>query len=211
MAKEPPSPHGAPEFVREPPPPNGLPEFERLPWHDRYPRLLLAALGKIARMVWRGEFRGHVPGGRTPHDAVQTAIEKFLAGERQWNWDKSDYENLWGAVSGVIINWGTSAENRTTTRGEDDKVVRFPSPQPGPEDDAVWRSEHDRLLRYLRARDVEAAWVAELMLARDLNGPELAEEMGRSQQEIDNIKKRLKRFTKDYLAGGDQDDPRAAE
>jgi hypothetical protein len=192
-------------------PPNSLPDFEKLPWHDLYPRLLLAALFKIRGMVWRGEFRGHVPGGSLAQDAVQTAVLKFLAGERRWNTDKSDYDNLWGAVSGVIINWGTSAENRTTSRSEDNKVVQLRDPQPGPDIYVEWRSERDQLLQYLCARDVEAAWMAQLMLDHDLNGPELADTMARSQQKTDNIKKRLRRLIKDYLADCNQDDPRATE
>ena len=95
---------------------SSLPDFGRFPWDDLYPRLLLAALGRLSPAIWRGERRGQVPGGRTAHDAVQTAVEKFLGGERQWNRSKSAFENLWGAVSSEISNWATSAENRTTSR-----------------------------------------------------------------------------------------------
>ena len=194
-------------MAKEPTIPNGLPDLKRLPWHDLYPRLLLAALGKIGRHVWRGQFRGQVPGGRTAHDAVQTAVEKFLAGERRWNPDKSAYENLWGAISSEISNWVTSADNKTTLPIEDGKVVQLPASQPTPEDDAEWRSERDQFLRYLPAKNVEAARAAELMLDHDLQGPELAEAMGRSQREIDNIKKRLKRLTQHYLADRDRGAP----
>ena len=189
--------------------PNGLPDLNRLPWDDLYPRLLLAALGKIGRRVWRGQFRGQPPGGRTAHDAVQTAVEKFLAGERQWNPDKSAYENLWGAISSEISNWVTSTDNRTTRPIDDDKVVQLLGNQPTPEHDAEWRSERDQFLRYLDARNDEAARMAKLMLDHDLQGLELAKAMGQSQRGIDNIKKRLKRLTQHYLA--DRDHPGAAE
>lgn len=198
-------------MAKEAPTSNGLPDFRRLPWHDLYPRLLLAALGKIGRMVWRGEFRGHVPGGRTAHDAVQTAVQKFLAGERQWNWDKSAYENLWGAISSEISNWGASAENGTTSRIDDDKVVRLPTGPPPIEDDVEWRSERNRFLRHLRGKSPTVARMAELMLDDGLNGPELAQAMGRSQRDIDNMKKQLKRLIQDYLANRDQGDRRTAE
>src|SRR3954447_9498555 len=154
------------------------PDFGRFCWDDLYPRLLLAALGKLGPALWRGERRGQVPGGRTAHDAVQTAVEKFLGGERQWNRSKSAFENLWGAVSSEISNWATSAENRTTSRTDGETVILLRNPQPTPEEQVLWRSERDRLLQHLRARDADAGRMAELMLIEGLRGPELAEGMG---------------------------------
>ena len=198
-------------MAKEPPPPNGLPEFGKLPWHDLYPRLLLAALGKIGRMVWRGEFRGQVPGGLTAHDAVHTAVEKFLSGERQWNRSKSAFENLWGAVSSEISNWATSAENRTTSRTDGEKVILLRNSQPTPEEQVLWRSERDRLLQYLRAKDAEAGRMAELMLVEGLKGSELAEGMGLEQHKTDAIKKRLRRLVAAYVEADGERSPRAAE
>jgi hypothetical protein len=214
--------------AKEPRPsdPNDDPELRRvrehlrnLPWDDLYPRLLLAALGKIGRMVWRGEFRGHVPGGRSAHDFVNTAVEKFLAGERQWNWDNLDYENLWGATSGIIGNWVTGVENRTTSPLDPDKVVQLPTRGPTPEDDEERRSERARFLRYLGDKDEVVARMAQLILDLGLNGPELAEVMRptpqgltrqeindhkkNTQREIDNNKKKLRKWTAEYLANHD--------
>jgi hypothetical protein len=192
----------------EKPQPESLPDFGMLPWEDLYPRLLLRAVRKIRRMAWRGELREQIPGGRTAHDAVQTAVEKLLAGERQWNWRKSAYDNLWGAVSSEISNWGTSAENRMTSRiSDDEKIVRLPTQQPGPEDHTKWRLLCDRFLKYLRAEDREVARMAELMLDKDLSGSsELAEAMGLMPKEIDAIKKRLKRLAKAHLGDADEAD-----
>jgi DNA-directed RNA polymerase specialized sigma24 family protein len=196
-------------MAEEMPHPSGLPDFRLFPWDDLYPRLLLAALGRLGPAVWRGERRGQIPGGRTAHDAVQTAVEKFLGGERQWNWGKSAFENLWGAVSSEISNWATSAENRTTSRTDDEKVVLLRNSQPTPEDQVLWQSERDQLLQHLRARDAEAGRMAELMLAHGLKGPELAEVMGLEQHRTDAIKKRLKRLVAAYLEG--EGSRRAAE
>ncbi len=187
-------------MAEEKPVPISLPDFGKLPWDDLYPRLLLAALRKIRRMVWRGEFRGQVPGGRMAHDAVQTAIEKLLAGERRWNWEKSVYENLWGVVSGVIINWGTSAENEDTRIDENERVVQLASRQPGPDREAEWRLMRDQFLAYLRAKGPEVEPMASIMFDQDLKGSkELAKAMGCTTKEIDALKKKLNRLTEAYL------------
>lgn len=190
---------------------SSLPDFGRFPWDDLYPRLLLAALGRLGPTIWRGERRGQVPGGRTAHDAVQTAVEKFLGGERQWNRSKSAFENLWGAVSSEISNWATSAENRTTSRTDGEKVILLRNPQPTPEDQVLWQSERDRLLQYLRARDAEAGRMAALMLVEGLKGSELTEVMGLEQHRTDATKKRLRRLVAAYVEADGEGSRRAAE
>ena len=198
-------------MAEEMPHPSGLPDFRLFPWDDLYPRLLLAALGRLGPAVWRGERRGQVPGGRTAHDAVQTAVEKFLGGERQWNWGKSAFENLWGAVSSEVNNWATSAENRTTSRTDGETVVLLRHPQPTPEDQVLWRSERDRLLQHLRARDAEAGLMAEFMLVQGLMGPELAAAMGLEPHRTDTVKRRLRRQVAAYLEAEAEGSRRAAE
>ncbi len=195
-------------MLKQPLPPNGPRNFGELPWDDLYPRLLLAGTTKIRRMIWMGEFHGQVPGGRTAHDFIHTAVEKLLSGERQWNSDKSAYENLWGVVSSEISNCGTSAENKLTSRIEKgEKVIQLPTPGPTPEAATIRQDLRDNLLRYLRARDREAARMAELMFAEDLTGSkELAETMGLTSKEIDTIKKRLNRLIKAYLRDSEPDD-----
>lgn len=197
-------------MTEEPRRPEGLPDFRALPWDDLYPRLLIAARGKLKRLFWRGERRGQVPGGRTEHDFVQTAVQKLLAGERRWNPDKTAFENLWGAASGEIINCATGAENKTTSRA-DDKVVALRDGLPTPEAHALWRREHELLLRHLRAMGGKVAEMAELMLVEGLNGPELAEAMGLERHEADALKKRLKRAVAGYLESAREVERRAAE
>lgn len=198
-------------MAEEIPYPNGLPDFGQFPWNDLYPRLLLAALGRLGPTIWRGERKGQVPGGRTAHDAVQTAVEKFLGGERQWNQSKSAFENLWGAVSSEISNWATSAENRTTSRSDGEKVGLLRNPQPTPEDEVLWQSERDRLLQHLHERDAEAGRMATLMLVGGLKGPELTEAMHLEQHRTDAIKKRLRRLVAAYVEADGEGSRRAAE
>jgi len=138
-------------------------------------------------------------------------VEKFLGGERQWNRSKSAFENLWGAVSSEISNWATSAENRTTSRTDGEKVILVRNPQPTPEDQVLWRSERDRLLQHLRARDAEAGQMAALMLVDGLKGPELTEGMGLEQHKTDAIKKRLRRLVAAYVDADGEGSRRAAE
>jgi len=138
-------------------------------------------------------------------------VEKFLGGERQWNRSKSAFENLWGAVSSEISNWATSAENRTTSRTDGETVILLRNPQPTPEEQVLWRSERDRLLQHLRARDAEAGQMAALMLVDGLKGPELTEGMGLEQHKTDAIKKRLRRLVAAYVDADGEGSRRAAE
>ena len=52
-------------MAEETPYPSSLPDFGRFPWDDLYPRLLLAALGRLSPAIWRGERQG--AGSRRPH------------------------------------------------------------------------------------------------------------------------------------------------
>jgi hypothetical protein len=213
--------------------PNDDPEVRRVREHlrklcrdgvwegDLKPRLLLLALRKIGRIPWKGRAPGQIPGDEKismAEDAISTAYVKFMSGKRRhWDWSKSDLRNFRDAVESEIINSGMKHGNTKTGVGSGDKdndedkdnednIVWLPDPGPGPEEKMEWQIECDRLLRYLRARDPEAALVATVML-QDVNLPELATALGGSQQEIDNIKKkidnikkRLRRLVNNYLA-----------
>lgn len=170
-----------------------------LPWEDLYPRLLLRAAIKTLRIPWKGEGRGRLDVDQMARDAVQEGWLKLFDGERRWDWDKSDHDNLWNAVGGVIINRGTARENTWTSRLDD--KLDAPSNAPSPEDEAVSRIEVDRLLRFLRGKDLEAARMAELMLRQGLAGTkELAEAMGLQEHQVLAAKRRLERLVEAYKA-----------
>jgi hypothetical protein len=191
--------------------------LSELPWDDLRLRLLLAALRKIRRMIWMGRIHGQVPvteQAAMAEDAIQTAYEKFWSGKRRhWDWCKSDFRNFWGAVSSEISNSARSAENARTSRIDDDeKVVQFPTPEPGPDRRAEWLLMREQLLRFLRAEDGKVAQMAEIMLDRDLSGSkELAEATRLTPQAIDAMKKKLRRLVKKFLGDADEDHPEAAE
>jgi hypothetical protein len=94
---------------------------------------------------------------------------------------------------------------------DSEEVILVRNPQPTPEDQVLWRSERDRLLQHLRARDADAGRMAELMLVEGLRGPELAEGMGLEQHKTDNIKKRLRRLVAAYVEADGEGSRRAAE
>ena len=147
-------------------------------------------------------------------DAVQTACEKFLSGERRhWDWSKSDFDNFWAAVSGEIINRATGAENSRTSRIDgDDKIVQFPAPEPGPDKHTEWRLLRAQFLRFLRAEDRKVAQMARWMLNQDLSSSkDLAKVMGLKPHEVDALKKKLKKLVKKFRGDFGNDYPEAAE
>jgi hypothetical protein len=148
--------------------------LSELPWDDLYPRLLLAALGKIGRIPWKGQVLHRKGQVALANDAIQTAFEKFWSGvRRHWDWSKSDFRNLWGAVSGEIINWGTSAENTRTSRilSDDENVVQSPSREPGSDRRTEWLLMHEQLLQFLGAEDGKLAQMAKIMLDKTIFCP----------------------------------------
>ncbi len=207
--------------------PEGLSHFRALPLDDLYPRLLLAARGRIERAVLRGEHWNHAPGDRTEHDFVEAAVEKFLSGERRWNPDKTAFQNLWGAVSAEICDWVIGADDTTTSWIDDDKVVFLRADLPTPEDHSLWgaepsrllgclrantdKAEPNRLLRFLRHTTDRDVWrMAKLSLVYGLKGPEVAKRLGLERHEIDAARKRMGTMVTVYLAMGREVGPRIA-
>ena len=168
-------------------------------WSDLIPRLLLYAKGRADRCRWQGKLAGKLPGGRDLHDVVQTAIQKTLAGERNWNREKCTlFQHFRGVIDSEINHLAVGLENRTP-HIPDDEIGNIASLKPSPEDETVWIREKNNLLEFLSRKNELCYEIASIMLKDDVSGSiEIAEILSISVEEINNAKKRLRRLISEY-------------
>lgn len=176
-------------------------------WDDLVPRLMLLAVSRLYRMTWRGRAREAPPGAAEAEDFVHDAISKTISGVRIWNPDACTlFQHLAGVVVSDIGHAARSMENRSTIAPPEDPPGGGWPPDPAddapdPERATEWRSERRRLLTHLEAVDAGLARMAELMLVHDLQETDaLRERLGVPASEIANMRKRLKRAVRAYLA-----------
>lgn len=80
-------------------------------------RLGLYTHRRLARMFWRGESKGPIPGGWEPADFVQAAFKKGLTGIRVWkSSNHSLFDFLKDIISSDISNLALKSENRVESR-----------------------------------------------------------------------------------------------
>lgn len=168
------------------------PDFGRVDWKNVYPRLLLATVGRLRRSRWRRACELHAT------DFVQTAIEKAMSRQRSWNPNLSLFQNLWQVVSSEVSHAAVSYESKNLNP-VDETVVQISDGRENPEDTAIYRSQVNDLLKYLRCHDAGAASIANLILNVGITkSVELSVELQRPVHEIENIKKRLRRHCQKY-------------
>ena len=168
------------------------PDFARVDWTDVYPRLLLATARRLRRSRWRQACEIHAT------DLIQTAIEKAMSRQRSWNPNLSLIQNPWqviaSEISHVVISYANKNHNPV-----DESVVQLSDYRANPEDTAIYRSQVDHLLSYLRSHDPEAASIANLIVNFEVTkSRELSIQLKRPVREIENIKKRLRRHCQKY-------------
>lgn len=176
-------------------------------WDDLVPRLMLLAVSRLHRMSWRGRAGAAPPGATEAQDLVQDAISKTLSGVRVWRPHNCTlFQHLAGVVVSDIGHLARSAENRSTVApAVDPPSGRWPpdtaDSAPSQEQVMQWRTEQRQLLAHLEAVDSSLGQMAELMLVHDLQETsELSERLGVAASEIANMRKRLKRIVRAYLA-----------
>ena len=168
------------------------PDFRRVDWKDVYPRLLLATVGRLRRSRWRRACEMHAT------DFVQTAIEKAMSRQRSWDPSRSLFQNLWQIVSSEVHHEAVSYGNKNLNP-VDETVVQLRDCRENPEDTAIYRSQVDHILNYLRSHDADAASIANLILNFEITKSiELSVQLKRPVHEIENIKKRLRRYCQKY-------------
>lgn len=176
-------------------------------WDDLVPRLMLLAVSRLYRMTWRGRAGEAPPGAAEAEDFVNDAISKTISGVRVWNPNNCTlFQHLAGVVVSDIGHAARSVENRSTLGPPADPPGDRWPPDPafdGPDQEQAseWLSEQRRLLAHLAAADPALARMAELMLVHDLQETSaLSGRLGLPPAEIANMRKRLKRAVRAYLA-----------
>jgi len=90
---------------------------------------------------------------------------------------------------------------------EDDTIINMADYRENPEDTAHYRQLVRNFLDYLEKRDKDARDVADLILNGDIiQSSELAVQLGKSVKDIDNTRKRLRRYARIYLKENDLED-----
>ncbi len=183
-------------------------DWTAVAWDDLVPRLLLLAMSRLSRMIWRGQRGAIAPGARAAEDFVNDAIAKTIDGVRVWSEDQcSLFQHLAGIVVSDISHAATAAENRLTLAddGRGERRGGWPPDTvddgPGPAQIALWCSEQRRLLDHLAAIDPLMGKMAALILIEDIDQTaELCARLDCASAEIANLRKRMKRATRAYLA-----------
>src|ERR1041384_6800201 len=168
-------------------------------------RLDLYTHRRLARMFWRGETNGPIPGGWEPKDFVQAAFNKALAGVRVWKSSNgSVFDFLKDIISSDISNLATKSENRNEYRVPEAEseaaTAGFVSARELKGSRAEWPdtdSSHDDELHHLLARAGENELdqkVVKCVLEQGISvSGAIASELKVPVSEIYKSKKRLRR------------------
>jgi hypothetical protein len=163
-------------------------------WSLVWPRLLLYAERKIARMYWRGIFGGPLPGGIESHDVAMKAIEQALSGDRQWPEGVRIETFLFQSVNSIVSHIATGAENSSTTLLEEGHLNKNDAIT---DSDMIALSRRDKQVSdfFNSLKDDPLAHdVAAYILYYGIDKPqELAGTLKRTVPEINTAKRRLKR------------------
>lgn len=160
-------------------------------WQDLWPRLLLFSQRRAARLFWRGEYGGAMPGGVKPEDFVMKAIEQALSGERRWDNKISLFAFLCGAISSMLNHAAESVENRITRR-VDPRIEEYKLVAPATEL-ADEESLPERFVDSLRDDPLVYKMVAHILSSNTDKPSQLARVLKISVRDVYNANKRLKR------------------
>lgn len=170
--------------------------WSALPWADILPRVVLFAHHLMKR-------RGYA--GVSAEDLTWNAIEKTLSGVRRWDFERVGIvEHLMGVVSSDLYN----AVRKTAGSVSIDNVIpleSLASEEKSPEEIAIEQSELKKFTEYLQAQDERLAELAKIILFfEDARSSEWASLMNMSVQELDLLKRRLRRAVEKFVAQRDE-------
>lgn len=167
-------------------------------------RLRLYTHMRLARMFWRGESNGPIPGGWEPEDFVQAALRKGLSRVRVWrSSDHSLFDFLKGIISSDISNLALKSENVaesrvTTTPADANRNSVSAANLPGkrsewPDASSSGDEELMEILQRVGEKDLDRK-IVRCVLEKGLSASgEIAAELNLPVGEIYKAKKRLRR------------------
>jgi len=170
-------------------------------WNDMVPRLTYFAAVKIRQLTWLGERHGTPCKGMEPGDFVNEAVKKTLAGTRNWNRDVTLYNHLAGVISSDISNLANCSENTTARRYSsltEDIHDSFESGDPA----TLFRNkqEFENVLAFVELHGPNLKDLFLLIVMWGRRSPEeLSLQLNKSVEEINNLKKQLRRVLDRYL------------
>ncbi len=159
-------------------------------WEDLIPRLLLLAVVRLSRPVLQSGGQGAPVSASEAQGYVDEAISKTLAGG--CDWDPNSHTLFEYLARAVVRDIGEAIGSQTgglNANGAQD--VEEP-----------WRLARRSLLDHLYDKDERLGEMASLMLLENcLDTTELADALEVVPVELSNMRRRMKREVRDYIAG----------
>lgn len=159
-------------------------------WEDLIPRLLLLAVVRLSRPALQSGGQGAPVRASEAQGYVDEAISKTLAGACDWDPNSHTlFEYLARVVVSDIGQAAGSPGGGLSANGAQ-------------EVDEPWRLERRSLLDHLYDKDEHLGEMASLMLLENcLETTELANALEVVPVELSNMRRRMKREVRDYIAG----------
>jgi len=176
-------------------------------WEAILKELLRYTMSLMKNREWLSVWSGHLPGAREAHDIVMSAVEDVIEQKRRLPGDVPIVAFLKNVIRSKVSHLANSLENRRTTRldplpQEDHEAGEIHEPKgndPLPDCDAISKETEiqnarllDLLIEFL-SDDPELQKVIECNLDGIFKREQIASRLGKSVNEITNIRKRLDR------------------
>lgn len=170
------------------------------PWKDLIPRWQLFTMGHMyRRLYWRGSCCGKIPGGKEADDFIYEAIEKVMTGTRNWNPQKvSLYQVVIGIIKSDIHHYVTSREN-SFREADETSVLNITDYRRPPDSQIEYFQIITTFINYLNNKEIDKnqpklGILAKLILQNHIVNPiDLAKKLSIPVNQVNNLKKRLKR------------------
>src|SRR5215211_3359242 len=193
--------------------------MRQIDWKDALPRVVLYTAKILERLTWLGVLGGPPIAGLTADDIVQEGIANILSGRRVWKKNKPILHFLMeDVIRSIISNKVRSVENRITgrieqhvdkdninqrTNGKDISKILDKSFSKGLDNEAIkgwFDKEREYIIKSLE-HDELLCKIAILIVDDNIEKPNaIARILGVEVTDINNAKKRLKRWLRKEIA-----------
>lgn len=159
-------------------------------WNDLIPRLLLLAVVRLSRPALQDGRQGAPVPASEAQGYVDDAVSKTLAGGGDWD---PSAQTLFEYIAQIVIRDIGEAAGSSGGGARSGAAEEVAEP---------WRAERRSLLDHLYDKDERLGEMASLMLLENcLDTTELADALEVVPVEISNMRRRMKREVRDYIAG----------